>query len=102
MVVKTPSLPPPSTAATVDNATIGAIKSIPSLPPSTTTTIAAIDGHHCRCHTVNDNDRQKQAVIVCHRRRQRRSSLTEAAADGNLGNGGLYQRQSLLMEAAVV
>ncbi len=38
-----PSLPPPSTAATIGNAAIGTIGSIPLQPPSTMTAIAAVD-----------------------------------------------------------
>jgi hypothetical protein len=63
-VVKTPLLPPPSIIATAKDATIGAVGSIPPPLPSTTTAIAAINDSHCRCHTVNDNDRKKPAVIV--------------------------------------
>jgi hypothetical protein len=66
-VVKTPLLQLPSTAtATVNNATIGAISSIPPPPPSTMTAIAAVDNRHCRCHTVNDDNCQKPVVDVCH------------------------------------
>jgi hypothetical protein len=46
VAVKTPLLPPLSTAATVDNAAIGAVGSI---PPSKTNAIAAIDNCHHRC-----------------------------------------------------
>jgi hypothetical protein len=57
-VVKMPLPPPPSTTATVDNAAIGTIVSIPPSPlPSTMTAIPAVDNHHHRCHTVNDNIR---------------------------------------------
>jgi hypothetical protein len=93
--------PPPSTTTSVDNATIGAINSIPLLPPSTTTAIAAIDNHHCHCHTVDNDNHQKPAVVVCHQRRQRRSLLMEAEVDGNRNNGGLCQRWSSLTEAVV-
>jgi hypothetical protein len=65
VLVKTPSLPLPSTTATVDNTTIGTVSSIPPPPPSTTTTIAAVNNRHCRCHTVNVDNRQKPAVVVC-------------------------------------
>jgi hypothetical protein len=64
-LVKTPSLPPPSATTTVDDTPIGAVGSIPPLPPSTTNAIAAIDNRHRRFHTVNNNDCQKPAVIVC-------------------------------------
>jgi hypothetical protein len=83
------SLPPPSTAATVDDAAIKAVGSIPLLPLSTTTTIATVEDHHCLCHTVNDNDHQKPAVVVHHCQRQRWSSSMEAAVNGNWGDGGL-------------
>jgi hypothetical protein len=53
-----PSLLPPSTAATVDDAAICAVGSTLPLPPSTTNAIAAVNDRHCRCHTVNNNDRQ--------------------------------------------
>jgi hypothetical protein len=84
-----PLLLPPSTAATVEDAPIGAVSSIPPLLPSTMTAIVAINDYHCRCHAVNNDNHQKPAVIVCGRQWQRRSSSTEAAADGNHGNGGL-------------
>jgi hypothetical protein len=61
-----PLLPPPSTAATVDNAAISTVSSIPPLPPLTTTAIATVNNRHCHCHTVNNKDHQKPAVIVCH------------------------------------
>ncbi len=64
-VVNMPLLPPPSTAATIDNAIIGAVGSIPLPLLSTTTAIPAINTRHCRCHTVNDDDHQKPAVVVC-------------------------------------
>jgi hypothetical protein len=100
-VVKTPLLLPPSTATTVNNATIGAVESIPLLPPSTTTAIAAVEDHHCCCHTVDNNNPQKPAVVVCHQWQQSRPLSMEAAVDGNHGNGGLCQRRLLLTEAAV-
>jgi hypothetical protein len=100
-VVKTPLLLPPSTTATVDNAAIGAVSSIPLSPPSTTTAIIAVNDHHCRCYTVNDNDRQKPMVVVSCQRQQRQSLLTEAAVDGNHGKSGLQRRQLLSMEAVV-
>ncbi len=59
-------VPLPSTAATVNDAAIEAVGSIPSSPPSTTTAIPAVNDHHCRCHTVDNDDRQKPAVTVCH------------------------------------
>ncbi len=64
-VVKIPLLPPLSAAATVNNTTISTIGSIPPLLPSMMTAIAAVDYRHRRCHTVVDNnDRQKPAVII--------------------------------------
>jgi hypothetical protein len=63
-LVKTPLLPLPSTAATVNDAAISAVGSILPLPLLTTTTIATVDNHRCRWHTVDDNDRQKPAVVV--------------------------------------
>ncbi len=60
------------------------------------TAIAAIDDRHCRCHTVDDNNHQKPAVIARYQCRQERSSSTEAAVYGSRGNGGLHQQQSLL------
>jgi hypothetical protein len=80
-VVKTPLSPPPSTAATVNDATINALGSIPLPLPSMMTTIAAVNDHHHRCHTVNDDDCQKSAVIFCHQGQQWRSLLTEAVVD---------------------
>jgi hypothetical protein len=91
LVVKTPSLPPPSTAPIVNDTAIGAFESIPSSPPSTTTAIAAIDGHHCRCHTVDNNDHHKPADVVCRRQWERWSLLTEEAVDGDCDNDGLCQ-----------
>jgi hypothetical protein len=88
--VKTPSFPPPSTPATVDNAAIGAIGSIPPPPPSTTTAIAAINDCHCRCHTVDNDNRQKPAVIVCRQWQQWWSSSMEAAVDGGHGDDALH------------
>ncbi len=60
-----PLSPLPSTAAKVDNAAIGAADSIPPLPLSTTTAIAAINNCHHHCHTVNKDNHQKPAVVVC-------------------------------------
>jgi hypothetical protein len=57
VVVKTPLLPLPSTATSIDDATIGTAGSIPLLLPSMTTAIAAVYDHHCRCHTVDDDNR---------------------------------------------
>jgi hypothetical protein len=79
----------PIVAPTIDNATISPVRSIPPLPPSTMTAIAAIDECHCCCHSVDNDNRQKPAVIVCCWRRQWQSSLTEVAVDGGHGNGGL-------------
>ncbi len=90
-LVKTPSLLPPSTTATVHNAAVGTVGSIPPLPPSTTTAIAAIVDCHRRCHTVDDDNCQKLAVVVCCQWLHLRSSLTEAAVDGGRGDGGLRQ-----------
>ncbi len=100
-VGKMPSSLPPSTAATINDATIGAVSSIPPPLPLMTTAIATIDGCHCRCHTVISNDRQKPAVVVCCQRWQWRSLLMEAAVDGSRSNGGFGQWQSSVMEAAV-
>jgi hypothetical protein len=58
-----PLLPPPSTTAKVDKAAISAVGSIPLPPLATTTAIAAVGDHHCRCHTVDNNNRQKPAVM---------------------------------------
>jgi hypothetical protein len=63
--VKTPSLQPPSTAAKVNDAAIGNVGSIPPPLLSTTTAITAVDDRHRRCHTVDNDDRQKPAVVVC-------------------------------------
>jgi hypothetical protein len=87
--VKTPSLPPPSTAAKVDDTAIGPVSSIPPPPPSTMTTITALNDCHLRCHTVNNNNRQKPVVIGCCQRWQWQSSSTEVADDGGHGDGGL-------------
>ncbi len=64
-LVKTPLLPPPLTAATVEDVAIGAVGSIPPPPLSTMITIAAVDDRHCRFHTVDNNDHQKPAVVFC-------------------------------------
>jgi hypothetical protein len=88
-VVKTPLLPLPSTAATIYNAAINAVGSIPLPPPLTTTAITAVDNPHCRCHTVNNNDRQKPADVVCHQRQQWQLLLMEAAVHGGCSDGGL-------------
>ncbi len=53
-------------AVTVDNAAIGTVGSIPLPLPLTTTTIAAVNNHHCRFDTVNKDKCQKPAVVVCH------------------------------------
>ncbi len=100
-VEKMPPLPLPSTAATIDNATISAVGSIPPLPPSTKTTIPTINDRHHRCHTVDNDARQKPVVVVHCQRRQRRSSLTEATVNGSHGNGSLCEWQSLLTEVEV-
>ncbi len=63
-LVKTPLLLPPSIATTVKDAAIGAVGSIPPPPPSTTTAITAVNDRHRRFHTVDNNDRQKPAVVV--------------------------------------
>jgi hypothetical protein len=96
-----PSLRQPSIAATVIDATIGAVGSIPPLLPLTTTAINAIDDHHCRCHTVEDNDCQKPVVVVPPQQWQWWSLLMEAAVDGSHGNGGLWWWRSSSTEAAV-
>jgi hypothetical protein len=70
-----------------------------SLP--TTTTIAAINDCHCRCHTVDNDNCQKPEVIVCCRRRQWRSLSTEAAVNGGRSNEGLCRRRSSLTDVAV-
>jgi hypothetical protein len=64
VLVSTLSLPLPSTAATVYDATICAVSSIPLPLPLTTTTIAAANNCHCRCHTVDNYNCQKSAVIL--------------------------------------
>jgi hypothetical protein len=89
VVVKTPLLPPPSTGATVNDAAIGAISSIPRLLPSTTTPITTINDHHRGCHTVDNNNHQKPVVVVHCRWQQWWPYLTEAAVGGNRSNGGL-------------
>jgi hypothetical protein len=100
-LVKTPLLLPPSTNATVDDAAIGTIGSIPPLPLSTATAIAAVDNRHCRCHTVNDDDRQMPAVVDCCQQRQWRSLLMEATVNGGHGGGGLCQRRSSSTKVAM-
>jgi hypothetical protein len=75
--------PLPSTAATVDNAAIGAVGSIPLPPTLTTTAIAAVDDHHCCCHTVNKYNRQKPAVIVCHQWRQWWTAAAQLTVNGS-------------------
>jgi hypothetical protein len=101
VVVNTPLLPPPSTA-TINYTAIGAVSSIlPPLLPTTTTAIAAIGNHHCRCYTVDDNDCQKPVVIVHHQQWQWQSLSTEAAVNGGRGNGSLCRWRLLLMEVVV-
>ncbi len=56
--------------ANVNDAAIGAVSSITPSLLSTMTSIAATNDHHCRCHTVNNNNRQKPAVLVCCRQWQ--------------------------------
>jgi hypothetical protein len=87
-VVKTPSLLLPSTATTVNNAAIGTFSLIPPPPPLTMTAIAIVDDRHCLCHTVNDSNHQKPAVVVCHWRWQWQSLLTEAVVNVGRGDGG--------------
>jgi hypothetical protein len=95
VVVKTPLLPPPSIAATADDAGIGAVCLIPLLPPLTTTAITAIDNRHHYCHTVNNDNHQKPAVIVCHQQQQWRSLVD--------GSGGQWRpRQWWSLSTAVV
>jgi hypothetical protein len=96
-----PSSPPPSATAKVSDAAIGAVGSIPPLPPSTMTAIAAVNDRHRRCHTVDNDDRQKPAVVVRRQRRQWRSSSTEAVVEGGRGNDGLRRRWSPSTKAAV-
>jgi hypothetical protein len=75
-----PLLLPPSTSVTIEDAAIGTVGSIPPPLRLTITTIAAVNDRHRHCHTVNNNNCQKPAVVVCHSRRQWQSLLTEAAA----------------------
>jgi hypothetical protein len=89
VVVKTPLLPPPSTATTIDGAAISAVGSIPPVLPSTTTAIAVVKDRHRRCHTVKDNNCQKPVVVVCCQWQQWRSLLMEAAFDGSRSDGGI-------------
>jgi hypothetical protein len=65
-VVKTPSSLPPSTAATIKDATIGAVGLIPLPPLSMVTAIATVDNRHHHCHSVDGDNRQKPVVVVCH------------------------------------
>ena len=58
----------------------------PLLPPSTTTAIAAINDHHCRCRTFNDNNRQKPAVVI-------RRSLAAMVVIVECGGGRWLRRQ---------
>jgi hypothetical protein len=95
VVVKTTLLPLLSTAATVKDLAIGAIGSIQLQPPLTTTAITTIDDHHCCYHTVDNDGHQKPAVVVCFQWWQRQSLLMEAAVHGSHGNGGLCQWWSL-------
>jgi hypothetical protein len=83
--MKMPSLPLPSTAATVDDAVIGAVSSIPLPPPSTMTPIAAVDVHHCCCHTVDGDNCQKPVGIVCCQRQQWRSAAAQLTVNGRGG-----------------
>jgi hypothetical protein len=90
-----------STTATVNDAAICTVSSIPPPLPSTMTAIAAINDRHCHYHTVNVNNRQKPAVVVCRQRQQWRSLLMGAAVDGDCYDGGLCQRWLSLMKVAV-
>jgi hypothetical protein len=83
-----PLLPPPTTAATVDNAAIGAIGSIPPWPPSRMTAIAAVDDPRCHIHTGNNNDHH--------------SLLTGAMAVIIDGSGSLWQPWQLWSLLTVV
>jgi hypothetical protein len=96
-----PLSPLPSTATTVNDATIGTVGSILPPPPSTTTAIAAIDDPHRHCHTVDNDNRQKPEVVDRHQWRQWRSLLMEAAVNGSHGNGVHCSWRSLSTEAAV-
>jgi hypothetical protein len=53
VVVKTPSTPPPSTAATVNKAAISTIGFISPLQPLTTTAITPVDDYHCHYHSTS-------------------------------------------------
>jgi hypothetical protein len=72
-------------AAAINHAVIGAVDSIPLPPPLKTAPITTVNDHHCRCHTVNDDDRQKPAVIVRHQRQQWRSAATQSMVNGSGG-----------------
>jgi hypothetical protein len=65
------------------------------------TDIAAVNDCHCCCHTVDNDNCQKPAVVVCHQWRQWQSLSMEAAVDGSRGNDGFCQRWLLLIKAAV-
>jgi hypothetical protein len=81
--VKTPLLPLPSTAATVDDTAIGAVGSIPLPPSLTKTAITAFNNHHCRCHTVNNDDHQMPKVVVHHWRQQWQCAATQLTVNGS-------------------
>jgi hypothetical protein len=68
------------------------------LNPTNTT---ANNDCYCRCHTVNNNDRQKPVAIGCRQRQQWQSLLMEAGVDGGRGNGGIHQWGLSLTEAVM-
>jgi hypothetical protein len=86
-VVETPLLPPPSSAATANDAVIGAIGLIPMPPPSRTTAIATANDHHHRFHSVGNYNHQKPAIVVHCQWLQLWSLSEEAVVDGSHGNG---------------
>jgi hypothetical protein len=75
-----PSLPPPSTTATIDDATINAVGLIPPLLPSTMTAIATINDCRCPCHSIDNDNCQKPG---------NGGSSTKAVVNSSQSNGGL-------------
>ncbi len=94
MVVKTPLSPLPSTAATVDDAAIGTVGSIPLPPPSIMTAIAAVNNCHFCCHTDDNNDCQKPAVMFVIDGGNGGHCQWKAVVDGGRGDGGLCQHKT--------
>jgi hypothetical protein len=93
-----PLLLPPSTTASVYDAAIGAVGSIPPPLLLSTTTIAAVNNRHCRCHTVDNNNCQKPAVMFVIKdsnggHHQRKWQLMVAMAMADFVDSGCHQQR---------